>query len=110
MVWWFFKDYEKSNLIFSVQNMTEHNLFKEISDEIKFDDFWDDIIFKNWYYEDTFIMNIVNLKQLIFNPKFMEKLRDYSYEKWDFDMDVVWVELYNHLDNPVSFLHKTIFS
>lgn len=99
-----------------IEDMTEHEKLFMINKEIWFDNLWEDIIFKDWHYEDTFIMNIVDVRTLIFNPEFMEKIinkrKDWNIEitPWKSLTDTFYSELMNNLHDPVTFLYNLLFN
>lgn len=97
---------------------TEHEKLKEIADKIGYENedysymfAWDEFmdwtkVYETWFYKssDDWIAIICDVREIIFTQEFMDKLRDYSYDWWDFEMDLVWVDLLDHLDNPVKYL------
>ena len=83
--------------------MSEHQLLKEICDKI-----WYLVIYAydDWYYEAIWKIDYryINVREIIFTQEFENKMREYSYNEWDFIWEAVWMDLINHLNNPVEYL------
>lgn len=96
-----------------IEDILEHEKLKRICDEIKMSPFFD---WWQWSEKNQCYIKwntwecVANVREIIFTSYFMDKLRDYSYDWWDFDMDVVWMELYDNLHDPVTYLYNLLFN
>lgn len=100
---------------------TEHEKLKEICDEIGYKIYW------YWFNKDILKWSILvkiikkpndedvilwlNVREIIFTPKFMEKLDEYRFlkQKQTNHCDIK-IALMHNLDNPVDYLYNLIFT
>ena len=94
--------------------MTEHENFKEIIDLIGYESIfkYKPIGFNSWlivwFHEyDWHEGRVVNLIEIIFTPKFMDK---YDYYRYNNDIYPIEAnEILDNLDDPVSYLYNTLW-
>ena len=97
--------------------MSEHEQLKEICDKIGIGNKeWSigNFIWEDWYYcvethkyDGSDYTEVIDVRQIIFTPEFMEKLNIFQY--WDCNPYTNSVSDFNdimlHLDKPVQYLY-----
>ena len=95
---------------------TEHELLKEICDKIWYDSnfdytpVWFNCWLITWYNEIVcpHTRRIINVREIIFTPEFMDRYFKYIFTNTNWDEDTYWkiiIELIDkNLNNPVSYL------
>jgi len=78
------------------------SFYKEVVIE-EYDDEW---VYPYPYDREIEIEKEIN--EIIFNPLFMEKLREYSYDTSIFEIEFVWKDLLDELNNPVNYLFEVM--
>jgi len=92
---------------------SEHEKLKEICFKIWYET--EDINEnEEWFYQyaDFWVDNAwcyINPREIIFNPKFLDKFFDYLKDKkWFWNPTTVWHELVFNLNDPASYLYNLI--
>ena len=106
--------------------MTEHEKLKEICDLIGYnleysltsldideDEYliqWKYFI-EEWFYNDKWVPNIIDVREIIFTQEFMDRLYKYYSIKLNWPM---WMSLFSesllfHLNDPVSYLYNLLW-
>lgn len=100
--------------------MTQHEKLKRICDEIwhapEFEywdldwDWFDDYFWE--YNRWTWLHRMVDVREIIFNPEFMGKLKIELYQKFKttFQVNLKLEKLLNNLHDPVWFLDNLLFN
>jgi len=96
--------------------MGEHEKLKAICDEIGYEiPKWkkgNKVISWsiNWFRRWDYFNNWVDVREIIFTPEFMDKIKIEIYNKYKttFQVNLKIERLMNNLDNPVDYLYKTL--
>jgi len=84
---------------------TEHEILKEICDEIGYNVDWEYYKWRfarlNVYWSDYIW---TNLREIIFTQEFMDKYQEYYWVTYMY----MWERLNKHLDNPTEYLYNLL--